>query len=65
MPDEIIFEPYKFRDSLFLSLESKGYNINYDEPEYMGRVDAIMIDDYGLISSGADPRGDDSSSYLK
>jgi gamma-glutamyltranspeptidase/glutathione hydrolase len=65
MPDEIIFEPYKFRDSLFSSLESKGYKINYDESVYMGRVDAIMIDDNGFISSGADPRGDDSSSYLK
>ena len=50
---------------MFLVRNQNGYNINYDEPEYMGRVDAIMIDDYGLISSGADPRGDDSSSYLK
>ncbi len=65
MPDEIIFEPYKFKDSLFLSLESKGYNINYDKSEYIGRVDAIMIDDNGIITSGADSRGDDFSSYLK
>ena len=56
IPDEIIFEPCKFRDSLFFNLESKGYKINYDKFEYIGRVDAIFIDDKGIINTGADTR---------
>ena len=65
MPDEIIFEPNKFSKNLFINLRSKGYIINNDEFDFIGRVDAIMIDDKGIISSGADPRGDDSYSYLR
>ena len=65
MPDEIIFEPNKFSKSLFINLRSKGYLINNDKSDFIGRVDAIMIDDSGVISSGADPRGDDSYSYLR
>ena len=39
--------------------------VNNDESDFIGRVDAIMIDDKGVISCGADPRGDDSYSYLR
>ncbi|MBL30642.1 MAG: gamma-glutamyltransferase [Flavobacteriaceae bacterium] len=65
MPDEIIFEPNKFSDYLIDDLKSKGYLINLDKSTSIGRVDAIMVDENGFITCGADPRGDDFASYFR
>ena len=46
-------------------LKEKGYNIEEKFSRIIGRVDAIMVDEDGNISTGADPRGDDFSSVLK
>ena len=65
MPDIVILEPKQFDLSLILNLNNIGYNIEERFSRIIGRVDAIMIDDNGVISTGADPRGDDSSSVLR
>jgi len=65
MPDVVILEPKQFDLNLILNLNNIGYNIEEQFSRIIGRVDAIMIDDNGVISTGADPRGDDSSSVLR
>ena len=65
IPDVVILEPKQFDLSLILNLNNIGYNIEERFSRIIGRVDAIMIDDNGVISTGADPRGDDSSSVLR
>ena len=65
MPDVVILEPKQFDLNLILNLNNIGYNIEERFSRIIGRVDAIMIDDNGVISTGADPRGDDSSSVLR
>jgi gamma-glutamyltranspeptidase/glutathione hydrolase len=65
MPDLVIFEPKQFNLELISKLKDKGYNIEEKFSRIIGRVDAIMIDEDGIISTGADYRGDDSSSTLR
>ena len=65
MPDLVILEPKQFDLEIISKLNDKGYNIEERFSRIIGRVDAIMIDDNGVISTGADPRGDDSSSTLR
>ena len=65
MPDIVIFEPKRFNSELISKLNDKGYNIEEKFSRIIGRVDAIMIDEDGIISTGADYRGDDSSSTLR
>ena len=65
MPDLVIFEPKRFNSELISKLKDKGYNIEEKFSRIIGRVDAIMIDEDGIISTGADYRGDDSSSTLR
>ena len=64
-PDVVILEPNKFDSDLIFKLNEKGYNIEEKFSRIIGRVDAIMVDEDGNISTGADPRGDDFSSVLK
>ena len=63
-PDIITFEPNVFKSSLFDSLQKKGYDIKQEYNRIIGRVDAIKVSDKGIISTGADPRGDDEASLL-
>ena len=65
MPDVVIFEPKEFDSILISKLKNKGYNTEERFSRIIGRVDAIMVDDQGLITTGADPRGDDHSSILR
>ena len=64
LPDIITFEPNIFKSSLFDSLQKKGYDIKQEYNRIIGRVDAIKVSDKGIISTGADPRGDDGASLL-
>ena len=64
-PDIVILEPKKFKSDLILKLKNKGYYIEEKFSRIIGRVDAILIDENGIISTGADPRGDDYSSILE
>ena len=64
LPDIITFEPNKFNRNLFDSLQKKGYDIKEEYNRIIGRVDAIKVSDKGIISTGADPRGDDEASLL-
>ena len=64
LPDVIIFEPKRF-DSVFIQkLQSKGYDIKEQFSRIIGRVDAIHLSDENEISTGADPRGDDTAVSL-
>ena len=65
MPDSVIFEPKQFDSLLISDLSNKGYNIKEEFSRIIGRVDAIMIDENGIITTGSDPRGDDHSSTLR
>jgi gamma-glutamyltranspeptidase/glutathione hydrolase len=61
LPDVVIFEPQRF-DSVFIQkLQAKGYDIREEYTRIIGRVDAIHISEENVISTGADPRGDDSA----
>ena len=64
-PDIVVLEPKKFKSDLILKLKNKGYYIEEKFSRIIGRVDAILIDENGIISTGADPRGDDYSSILE
>jgi gamma-glutamyltranspeptidase/glutathione hydrolase len=56
-PDEIMYEKNTFSTPLMDSLESMGYNLS--PVEVLGLIEAIMIDDKGLLHGAADHRGDD------
>ena len=60
LPDQIIFEPEGFSESLKDSLRSRGYNISQDRTPIIGKVNAIRILPDGRLEAGADPRGDDT-----
>jgi len=61
LPDVVVFEPGQFNPSLIKSLQDKGYNIKEEYSRIIGRVDAIQISESGEITTGADPRGDDTA----
>ncbi len=63
VPDEVRLEPKRF-NNVIPALLNKGYFISSTNRGSIGRVDAIYINNQGIITTGADPRGDDSSSFL-
>ena len=64
LPDMVILEPQKFDSLLIDQLSEKGYNIIEKYSRIIGRVDAIYVDENKVISTGADPRGDDTATLL-
>ena len=64
LPDVIVFEPNSFNTSLIEKLQAKDYNITEEYSRIIGRVDAILISESNQISTGADPRGDDTAVHL-
>ena len=61
LPDFITFEPNQFEPSLLQSLNELGYAGEEKNSRIIGKVDAILVDDSGQISLGADRRGDDTA----
>ena len=59
VPDSVRFEPNFENVSELNKLKLKGHKFNFEESTLIGRVDAIMVDENGNISVGADKRGDD------
>ena len=64
LPDVVVFEPGLFDDSLIKSLQEKAYDIKEEYSRIIGRVDAIQVSDTGILTTGADPRGDDTAVHL-
>jgi len=64
LPDVVVFEPGLFDPSLIKSLQAKAYDIKEEYSRIIGRVDAIQVSESGEISTGADPRGDDTAVHL-
>ena len=64
LPEKIEFESGVFDEVLMKKLQEKGYDITQDYKRVIGRVDAILISKSGVITTGADPRGDDKASHL-
>lgn len=62
LPDEIRMEKNRFKDSIKILLKNYGYKLNDNEHEYIGRIDAILINGNKSLSGGADHRGDDHAS---
>jgi gamma-glutamyltranspeptidase/glutathione hydrolase len=61
LPDLVVLEPNKFDDVVINNLKYKGHNIEAKYSRIIGKVDAILVDENGVISVGADPRGDDAA----
>tara|TARA_B100000767_G_C19775809_1_gene542518 strand:- start:1214 stop:2893 length:1680 start_codon:yes stop_codon:yes gene_type:complete len=61
LPDSITFEPNKFDPKLLHNLNDIGYNSEEKKSKIIGKVDAILVDDDGIITLGADYRGDDTA----
>ena len=61
LPDIVVLEPQRFDETQIVPLQQKNYNIEEKYTRIIGRVDAILVDDDGTISTGADPRGDDAA----
>lgn len=61
LPDLVVLEPNKFEDSIINDLKDKGHNLEAKYSRIIGKVDAILVDENGVISVGADPRGDDAA----
>ena len=64
LPEKIEFENGVFDEVSMKKLQEKGYDIKQDYVRVIGRVDAILISKNGVITTGADPRGDDKASHL-
>ena len=75
LPDVVIIEEGGYDEEKLSILNSKGYlmvplpiNVNtagMSARSSIGRVDAILIDEEGNVSGGADQRGDDHATILK
>lgn len=61
LPDIVVLEPNKFEDSVINDLNDKGHNLEAKYSRIIGKVDAILVDENGMITVGADPRGDDAA----
>ena len=59
VPDSVRFEPNFKNTSELKKLKSIGHQFDLQKSNFIGRVDAIMVDQIGNISVGADKRGDD------
>jgi gamma-glutamyltranspeptidase/glutathione hydrolase len=64
LPDVVILEPKQFDSLLIQKLQVKGYDIKEEYSRIIGRVDAIHLSEKKVISTGADPRGDDTAVKL-
>ena len=64
LPDNIVMEPGRFDRNIIKKLQEKEYEIKEEYNKIIGRVDAIHISENGIISTGADPRGDDKAVNL-
>ena len=64
LPEKIEFENGVFDEITMKKLQEKGYAIKQDYARVIGRVDAILLSKNGVITTGADPRGDDKASHL-
>ena len=64
LPDIVEFEPGGFSQNLIELLKEKSYDIKAEYSRIIGRVDAIHISNKGIITTGADPRGDDKAVHL-
>ena len=64
-PENIVFEPNAFGEKIIEDLKRMGYRIDSSKNKFMGRVDAIYINQDNLLSAAADPRGDDNAQYLR
>lgn len=75
LPEVVIIEEGGYDEEKLSILNSKGYlmvplpiNVNtagMSARSSIGRVDAILIDEEGNVSGGADPRGDDHATILE
>jgi len=61
LPDDVIFEPHQFESKLIQDLNAKGYSSKEEYARIIGRVDAILVNEDKTLSTGADPRGDDTA----
>ena len=61
VPDSVRFEPNFKNTSELKKLKSIGHQFDLQKSNFIGRVDAIMVDKIGNISVGADKRGDDNA----
>ena len=64
LPDNIVMEPGRFDRNIIKKLQEKEYEIKEEYNRIIGRVDAVHISENGIISTGADPRGDDKAVNL-
>ena len=64
LPDNIVMEPGRFNRNIIKKLQEKEYEIKEEYNKIIGRVDAVHISENGIISTGADPRGDDKAVNL-
>ena len=75
VPDVVIIEEggidsvkdsiLKSKNYFVISLPIESDSFGMSARSSIGKVDAIFIDEYGEVSTGADPRGDDHASILK
>ena len=61
LPDVVVFGPKRFEAAFIQELQLKGYDIKEEYSRIIGRVDAIFISEDKVITTGADPRGDDTA----
>ncbi len=60
LPDEILYEKNAFTANLIQTLQSMGHSLK--EVERIGLIEAIYVDDKGILHGAADRRSDDHAS---